>query len=116
MRRIYIAGPYTSERGVEGEDENIKIAAQVAYEYLVNGWAVFCPHTMTCQIDRDFNRVIKPDGHPLLSWEDYLVHDLNWISQCHAIHMLPNWRSSKGAVVEYMTAKALGLEILGEAS
>ena len=45
MKSVYIAGPYTAETR-EGEDANIKQAAAVAAEYIRNGWAVFCPHTI----------------------------------------------------------------------
>ena len=107
MKKVYIAGPYTSKKGVEGEDENVAIAAEVAYRYLVEGWAPFCPHTMTRDIDRQYNT----EG--FLTWEDWLMTDLAWLACCDAIHMLPNWRQSKGATLEYMVAKALGLEILG---
>ena len=107
MKRIYIAGPYTSTEGQEGEDKNIRIAAEAAARFLKKGWAVFCPHTMTSIIDREFNRDPK-----MLEWEDWLATDISWISVCDAICMLPKWRESKGAVVEHMVATALGLEII----
>lgn len=108
MKKIYIAGPYSSHLGEEGEDANTLIAAKVAAQYLKDGWAVFCPHTMTRDIDRRFNRPA------VLVWEDWLATDIAWLSCCDAIHMLPNWKNSKGASLEYIVAKALGLQILGE--
>ena len=104
MRSVYIAGKY-SDKDEAGEDKNIMLAAAVAAEYLKDGWAVFCPHTMTQIIDRKFNRPRQ------LKWEDWLAADIHWISKCDAIHMLPNWRESEGAKVEYLVAKGLGLEI-----
>ena len=105
MKSVYIAGPYSAEDR-EGEDKNIYYAARVASWYMADGWAVFCPHTMTSIIDREHN-------HDILTWEDYLTTDIYWLSKCDAIHMLPGWRESKGASIEYLVAKGLGLEILG---
>lgn len=106
MKRIYIAGPYSSPDGYEGEDKNTLVAAEVAAYYLKRGWAVFCPHTMTRDIARNFAREI--------TWETWLETDIAWLSVCDAIHMLPGWRDSKGACVEHMVAKGLGIEIRGE--
>ena len=107
MRSIYIAGKYSADDEA-GEDANTLLAAEVSAEYLKQGWAVFCPHTMTQMIDRKFNRPRT------LTWEDWLVADIHWISKSDAIHMLPGWRESKGAQVEYLVAKGLGLEIRGD--
>ena len=106
MKRIYIAGPYSSPDGYEGEDKNTMVAAEVAAHYLKKGWAVFCPHTMTRDIARDFARD--------LTWEDWLATDIAWLSLCDAIHMLPGWEDSKGASFEYLVARGLGLEIFME--
>ncbi len=73
------------------------------------GYAVFCPHTMTSQIDKECN------DDKVLTWEHYLAQDIYWLSKCDAIHLLPGWRGSKGASIEHLVAKGLGLEILGEA-
>ena len=105
MRSIYIAGKYSAETEA-GEDDNIRAAAAVAAQYLKDGWAVFCPHTMTQIIDREFNRPRE------MEWEDWLTADIHWISKCDAIHMLPGWRESKGARIEYLVAKGLGLRII----
>jgi hypothetical protein len=107
VKSIYIAGPYTAESR-EGEDENIKSAARIAADYIKRGWAVFCPHTMSVTIDREFNK------DRMIDWNDWMTMDLHWLSKCDAIHMLPGWTKSKGAVMEYMFAQALGLEIKGD--
>lgn len=105
MKKIYIAGPYSSDKGYKGEDENTMRAAEVASYYLEEGWAVFCPHTMTRDIARNFLRDF--------TWEDWLATDISWLHCCDAIHMLQGWSQSKGASFEYLVAKGLGLEIYG---
>ena len=107
MKSVYIAGPYTAEDKA-GEDKNILMAAYAASELLKAGFTVFCPHTMTSIIDREFNE------DNVLKWEDWLTTDIYWLAKCDAIFMLPDWKQSKGATLEYMVAKALGLEIMGE--
>lgn len=44
-------------------------------------------------------------------WEDYLREDLRLILDCDAIVLLPGWKESRGARLEYDTAKRLGLKM-----
>ena len=106
MKAVYIAGPYTAPNR-ELEDANIDQAAVVAAEYARKGYIPFCPHTMCVDIDRSFNE----DG--LLQHEDYMRIGMYWLQFCDAIHMLPGWRESEGATIEYYFAKLLDLEIRG---
>ncbi len=105
MRSVYIAGPYTGKTREE-EDKNVRAAAEVAASYLKRGWAVFCPHTMTCMIDREFNK----EG--ILDWANWMELAIYWLSHCDAVAFLPNWRKSKGATIEHIIAVALGKEII----
>ena len=107
MQKVYISGPISAPTKEE-ERRNVHRAGKVAFEYMIKGWAVFCPHTMTYYLHENFNTTDS------LVWEDFIIMDLVWLFDCDAIHMLPGWRQSQGAVVEYMVAVALGLEILGE--
>ena len=106
MKSVYIAGPYTAPTR-ELEDANIDQAAAKAAEYMREGWMVFCPHTMSAYLDRNFNE------DKALAWSEWLKNDLHWLRFCDAIHLLPGWEDSAGARQEYDVAKGLGLEILG---
>lgn len=106
MKSIYISGPYTDPDPARVKG-NIARAALKAADYIRQGYAVFCPHTMTEKIDDLFNTSEQ------ITYDDWLTLDLYWLAKCDAIHMLPGWRMSKGAQVEHMVARALGLEILG---
>ena len=106
MKSIYISGPISADSREE-EERHIHVAGRVATDYMCQGWAVFCPHTMTADIHYKHSK-------GLLQWRDYLAADIYWLSRCDAIHMLPGWKNSKGASIEYLVAKGLGLEILGE--
>jgi hypothetical protein len=104
MKSVYVAGPYSG-----AEDVNVLRAAEVAADYIKRGWIVFCPHTHSNIIDRKFNK------DKLITYEDWLILDLYWLSRCDAIHMVSGWRLSKGASLEYLVAQALGKEIRGDA-
>lgn len=46
------------------------------------------------------------------SWEVAMRISLSYLLFCDAIYLLPDWRESKGARLEYYTAKQLGLEVV----
>ncbi len=100
MISVYISGPYTA-KSAEGIEMNVKNARRAAAHHMAMGRAVFCPHTMFHEIDiwNDFE------------WNDYMVQCLYWLKHCDEIHLLSGWSRSKGAKIEHMMAKALGLKI-----
>lgn len=44
-------------------------------------------------------------------WSDYMRYCVALLVMCDQIHMLPNWKDSKGAKIEHDLAKNLGIEI-----
>ncbi len=44
------------------------------------------------------------------SWHNYMREDIRELCHCNAIYMLPNWKDSAGAVIEYHLARNLNLE------
>ena len=102
---IYVAGPY-SGRGwpwplnVIVQARNTLRAALVSVALMLRGWAVICPHTMTCLF-------------PLLSryrlkWSDFMKMDLEILSRCDALYYIA---PSVGADMELEVAKDLGIEV-----
>lgn len=49
-----------------------------------------------------------------LTWESYMRNDLIAMLYCDTIYMLRNWVTSKGAIMEFNTAKQLNFNILFE--
>lgn len=45
-------------------------------------------------------------------YKEILLYDLMALKRCDAIYMLPDWKHSPGALVEYFYAKAVGLEVI----
>lgn len=95
---VYTAGPFSGEN----KEQNIETARKVAAELWDLGHAVICPHANTAHLEQ-FTRNTE--------YEDFLRGDLEMISVCDALVMLPGWRKSAGASEEYAHAKRLGLFI-----
>ena len=48
------------------------------------------------------------------TWEDYISECIPELLKCDAIYLLRDWGQSKGARIEYVIAKELGLKIIFE--
>jgi len=93
---IYVAGKYTGD-----VDSNIEAASRVAGILWEAGHAVICPHANTAHFEKKWD----------VSWEQYLEGDLNMISRCDALVMVPGWKTSRGANLEHAYAEQLGIPI-----
>ena len=93
-RRIYIAGPMTGH-----SDHNFP-AFHAAAERLRNAsWDVVNPAENFA-------------GRTDLPRETYLRADVGLLVQCDAITLLPGWEESRGAKLEYLLARELGLRVI----
>ena len=82
---LYLAGPYRGDI-----DANITAARKVAIELWERGYTVICPHLNTAHFEVDCN----------LPESEYIRRDLEILSRCDAIVMLPGWEKSEGACAE----------------
>jgi len=90
---IYVAGKYRDERGEWYVESNIREAEALAQFIWINGGIAFCPHKNT------------EHWGGLLPDEEWIKGDLEILSRCDAIYMLPNWHDSEGAKKEHAFAK-----------
>ena len=105
MLSCYIAGPYTADTK-EQVDKHIKQAAEAAAYYYKRGYAVYCPHLQTSQIDRHHNHA----NH--LTYTDWMRNDIYWLEKCDTVVFLPGSDKSNGAQIERLVAEALGKTIV----
>lgn len=103
IKRIYISGPITN---VKNWKKNFLLAEKKILE-LDKTFAVVNPLKISERIEKDFAKYEKtPD------YQDYMREDIKLLADCNAICMLPGWKRSKGARLEYRIAKILNLTII----
>lgn len=103
MKVLYIAGPYDDRQDpIHGVQENITRASRIALEYWRQGWAVICPHMNTAGFHhaKDVQR------------ETWIEGDIEILSRCDAILMIPGWARSPGAKAERDYALEHGIEVI----
>lgn len=60
------------------------------------------------------HRVLNPAKLPELPYEMYLPINRAMLDGADAIYMLPGWKGSRGARLEYEYAQEIGLEVFDE--
>ena len=100
---VYISGPIT---GIENWQDNF-LAAEKELLELTGYFFVVNPVAIAKDIEKPFAKIEKtPD------YTDYMRKDIKELSSCSAICMLPGWKRSQGARLEYRIAKILNMQIL----
>jgi hypothetical protein len=91
MTKVYISGPMTGLPGLN------KAAFDAAAQRLKRlGFQVVNPHDL---------------ARPGLEWEEAMKVDIAALVKCDAILLLPGWENSRGAALEGIIARELGLTI-----
>ena len=93
LERIYLAGPMTGYPG-----HNFAAFHQAAERLKEAGWDVINPA-------ENFG------GRTDLPRSSYMRADAAALVECHAIALLPGWEGSRGAQVEYLLAREMGLPV-----
>ena len=99
--RIYIAGPYSASTD-EQRRNNVNAAKDAGIFLVQRGHYPFIPH-LTHYVDE---RTIEIGT--VLTWEDYIRWDLEWLKMCEAFLYMGN---SPGANIELKAAQEQGLPI-----
>ena len=95
VNKWYIAGPMTGMPGLNFENFN-RVATELRNQY----FEVANPAEINPDLDAD--------------WTECMRADIKQLVDCDAIYMLDGWETSRGASIEYIIAKALGMQIFLE--
>lgn len=98
MKRVFISGRFSASTKEELVD-NVLLAANYGYKVIQMGGVPFIPHTMFLFF---LNRV---------GYKDILDCCIDWLFNCDAIFMLPNWEGSYGAKKEFETAIKMNIPV-----
>ncbi len=98
---IYVSGPYTAKTRKLVE-KNIQKARDYAVKIWDLGFSAHCPHLNSYHFHDDVKKT---------SYEDFIEGDLAVIDHCDALFMMPDWKKSKGAVMEHEHAVKRGIPV-----
>ena len=98
MKVVYLAGPLRASNQWERE-LHIRLAESLSYELWLKGFAVICPHTMVRFFDGALDDEVGIKG------------DLEILSRCDAVFLIPGWRRSEGTLQEQECAMAKGIPV-----
>lgn len=110
MKVVYIAGPYSAQRlalplAYHEIEENIGKARLAAHRLAREGVGFLCPHLNSAHFEA---------FAPSLTYEFMIELSLRLLRGCDGVYLLPRWRQSPGAVVEYEEAVRLRLPTFEE--
>ena len=93
MKKVYISGRIT------GIENKAKIQfAQAEAELQAKGFHTVNPFNLNHNHDK--------------SWQSYMRECIRALCDCTTIYMLPGWKKSRGANLEFLIANMLHMEVL----
>lgn len=92
--KVYISGPISGK-----EDGNIEAFCDAALDILTSGNYPVNPH--------DVGYFLPLES----SWLDYMRVDIKALVDCDEIYMLRGWWRSRGARLEWLIARGLGMKV-----
>jgi len=101
MKRVYVASAISAENLEKGLG-NLRKGILAGVELLKRGYAPYIPH-----LDYQFNLI--QDEH--IDVDLYYSYDLEWLSVCECMLVLPNWENSRGVKAEIEFAKENNIPI-----
>lgn len=103
MKRVYIAGPYSSDNIIGGL-ENIRRGRRMAAKLLQHGIAVFCPW-----LDSELFMQLR-EGETI-TLEQIQAHSMAWLRASEAVLVLKGWNKSNGTMAEIVAAQDLDIPV-----
>lgn len=97
MVMVYLSGPITGSLH-DAEERFDRAERSLSDKYLVIN-----PFKIGQALARHLGR--EP------SYQEYMKLDLNWLTRCEIVYMLPGWELSEGAKLERFVAISCGVEV-----
>ena len=104
MKKVYIAGPMTGY-----DDWNFPAFFEAERQLLELGYEVINP---AHNDGSTYEEALASANSGKHSWGWYMRRDLKHVLEVDIICLLPNWKESKGALLEVEVAKALDLPLM----
>jgi len=108
MKRVYIAGPYSSDNIIGGL-ENIRRGRRMAAKLLQHGIAVFCPW-----LDSELFMQLR-EGE-VITLETIQKHSIAWLTASEAVLCLRGWETSRGTLTEIQVANECNIPVFFNAA
>lgn len=102
LKVIYVAGPYSSNQGMWGVQENINAARNVATIIWQSGGIAICPHMNSAMMD----------GIPGTNPNSFIEGGLELLRRCDAVALVDGWEGSHGTIREITEAAKMKIPIL----
>jgi hypothetical protein len=99
MKRIYVAGKYSSDNIIQGL-QNMREGMKASAKILKLGYAPFCPFL-------DYQFSFFED----VTVEEYYAYSMAWLEVSDEVWVLPGWEKSKGTKAEIKRAKELDIPV-----
>lgn len=96
LKKVYISGPITGTKDYLEKFEDIETALVLVHQ----GVEVINPAKVNANL---------PES---TTWEEYMRMSLCMLSMCDGIYMMEGWQQSRGANLEYVYAKGMGIMVL----
>ncbi len=109
IKKVYISGPIT---GIENW-QAVFLAAEKELVEMPGVFSVANPLRIGETVERAFLHCLQDDNvREEPDYADYMREDIKALTECDCICMLPGWKCSKGARMEYRIAKILDMAVL----
>ena len=102
---IYISGGIT---GVKNWQDIFMAAEKDLFLHLHARFFIFNPVKIAKNLESSF----KVNIGRMPTYTEYMREDIKILAKCNTICMLPGWKRSKGARLEYRIAKILNMQVL----
>lgn len=99
MKRVYVAGPYSSDN-ILGVAKNIKIARDIGVKLMQAGFFPFIPHN-------DWELAVRTE----LPMTHFKANSMSWLEVSDCVLLLPNWETSSGTLDEIERADKLSIPV-----